>query len=716
VLLATQYYRPPFPDRVRWREDLREIRATGLGAIYTWATWAWIEREPGRYVFDDFDALVTEAEQAGLQVILTAVAELMPHWIHRVLPEAHMVDHRGRAVRSSTLAYSPVGVSPGCCTDHSRVREMQGRFLETLARRYANAPNLLVWDAWNEFRWPVQAEGHVCYCPDTLAAFRDWLRTRHGDLDALNAAWHRCYVDWEDVEPGREPGGPWPELLAFQEFLAWRTAEHLSFRVERLRAGDPDHAVIAHQTYLSSYRIMGEAPFEQALCRGDDWELARRVDGFGGTHFPAWRNWDAGTYGMRLESVRGAAAGKPHWVCELQGGAAAGGIEVNDPVTADRQQRWIWQAYARGAKAVSFWCWRDEVFGRESAGFGVVGDDGHRDARLAALRRTTAALQEHGDLLDAYAPDPASAGVVFEPRGHQLEWAQYGAALEQSPGSVAGWMLGFERAQIPYDVLSASALPDLARYRLLCLPWPQTVRPAAADALAAWVEQGGTLVVESELDAFDDFGFYRYPGERPLANRLGIRGAGKRPPRPATLAVELDGASLELSAATWLEPLRGGDAETLAGFPGEEAGAAVLRRRVGAGEVVAIGTHAGLAYGRARASGFEQLLQLLAARAGALPPLRCDVGDGDRVQWRTGDAGEARLLFVTNEGPAATVAFHGRLGARGAPIDLVGGAAVRLSGDGSHQTLEIALAAGGAHVVRLDGPSDIRPEGHTYDR
>ena len=46
------------------------------------------------------------------------------------------------------------------------------------------------------------------WCDTCAAAFRDWLRARHGDLATLNAAWGTAfwgqrYGDWAEIEPPR---------------------------------------------------------------------------------------------------------------------------------------------------------------------------------------------------------------------------------------------------------------------------------------------------------------------------------------------------------------------------------------------------------------------------------------------------------------------------------------------------------------------------------
>jgi beta-galactosidase len=705
-LLGTQYYRPPFPAGPRWRDDLQAIAAAGLDAIEVWATWAWTEAEPGRYDFSDFDTLFDLAEEAGLDMVVTASADISPYWIHREIPDSHMVDHTGRRVESSTLAYTHHGVCPGGCTDHPEVRARMGRWLETLAARYAQRPNLRAWDCWNEMRWSVQSDGHVCFCPHTIAAFRDWLRARYGDLDGLNAAWRRRYVSWEDVQPGKQPARAWTETIAFQQFLAWRTAEHASFRRTALLRGDPGRPVLNHSVLLSPLYMSGESPFEQPMSRGNDWEMATRVDAFGVTCFPDWFQPLEEEYGMRVECARSAAAAadKPLWIAELQGGAAGNGLQPYPGVTAERQQRWIWGAYGRGAKAVVFWCWRDEVFGRESGGFGVAGNDGFAAERLAALGHTTTVLREHRSLLSGYAPDRARTAVLFEPLSHQLEWAYSGAGGTQATTSVSGSLLCLERLQVPYDVLAGSHLADLEQYAAIFAPWPQVVRPEVGDALVAWVRAGGTLVVESELGAFDEYGFFDYPDERALPQALGLRPGGRRPlaATDAEVPFAFDGIHGRLRTSTWMDPLEGQDAEPLAQA---SAGTAMLRRRVGEGTLIAIGTHASSAYARERYDDYERLVGHVVAQAGGGPGLRCSVPNGERVQWRTGRSGAAQLLFVTNSGESVEAVFTGALDGDVAR-DLLTGREARVEHDRGTATVRVRLDAGGAHVLVLAGDGD----------
>lgn len=212
-----------------------------------------------------------------------------------------MVDHFGRVVRSSLRQECNVGLTPGGCFDHPGVRDKLGAFLEEIGRRYRGAEALFAWDCWNETRWAVQADAYVCYCHHTVAAYREWLRGRYGDLEGLGAAWHRRYDSWDDVVPGKSPGRPYTDLVEFEAFLTWRSARHAAFRAGRLRDADGSHLVLAHCGKPAVFSSGSE--FEQAVSRGNDFDLAEVLDGFGCSHFPAWEHYSVTELGSRIEEI-----------------------------------------------------------------------------------------------------------------------------------------------------------------------------------------------------------------------------------------------------------------------------------------------------------------------------------------------------------------------------------------------------------------------------
>ena len=718
MIFSTQYYRPPFPEQRFWADDMRAIKAAGLNTVYLWAVWGWIEAEPGVFRWEDYDRLFAHAKAAGVGVIVNVIAEIHPFWIHREIPDSHMVDHTGRTVPSQLRLECNVGLTPGGCFDNPAVRARMERFLTELAQRYGDADNLVAWDLWNETRWAVHAGGYVCFCPYTVAAYRSWLERTYGSLEGLNAAWRRRYCSWDDVLPSREADRPYADAIAFQTFLTWRSREHMAFRHAMVHAQDAAHTIVAHA--MSPAVFSNRYPDEQPLSRGNDWDYTELLDGFGSSHFPKWFSTTTPEYCARLEASRSAAAaaGKLHWVGELQGGSARSGIEVRPAVPGTTQQRWVWTAVARGAKAINFWCWRDEVFARECAGFGIAGNDGCREDRIEHMARTGALFERHAELIDAYEPDHGRVGVVFDPVNYYLDFAQYGQANEQAAGSIAAYLHALERLQLPYEVIEARRRARLAGCRVVLMPWPLRVAPELAADLLTWVQAGGTLLVESEVDAYDGLGFYRYPGERPFAEALGIRSLGRRtghvpssayvPGRPGPSGVSLDvpgvpwslgGATGALRPATWIEPYATDGVEVL----GEGAeGALVVRRALGDGQVIAVGTFAGLAVQNERSSPFERFVAQVVETGGGAPPLSCSDPDGERVQWRLGRALDQRVLIVTNAAEEQALTFAGDVslfaGAQDAQ-ELRAATTVPITVEGRRATLVVRVPGDGYAVV-----------------
>jgi beta-galactosidase len=682
INLGTQYYRPPFPNGKYWEEDMARIAGAGLNTVQLWVVWSWVEPSPGEFLFDDYDRLVELAGRNGLGVVLSTIAAVHPYWIHREVPGSEMIDNDGKKVVSSNRGEIHFGLTPGGCFDHPGVWAHMRRFLEQVVTRYRSADNLRGWDAWNELRWNVQADGLVCYCPYTTNAFRNWLKERYGDLDGLNEAWQRRYRAWEDVRPGKRPGRPYTEMMAFEHFITWRATEHGKARYDVIKGLDPDRLVTVHGAQPTV--MHGDHyPIGTALHRGNDWFYADHMDGIGCSSFPVWQGADDADLTARLSFLNAAARGKHIWLSELQGGRAARGFDVHQPVPPGPQQRWVWTGIAGGADSILFWCWRDEVFGRESGGFGLSGNDGFAETRLEAMRKTGSILSDHAQLLDGYRPDPAQVGIFFSPQSYYLHWAQEGrGSLAQR--AVQGYARALIKANIPYTIVEEEHLEALEGLRVLFLPRVLVVDEAVATALEDFVRDGGVLVAESECGAYGSNGLYRYPADRFLAQLTGVREVGRRTLPGSSVTVTLDGQSLSLPAAQWLTPLHAGRGAVLAS---NSDGPLAIELGVGQGKVLMCGAYLGDAYYAGSAledpeyapycRDFEAFVARVARRSGVEPAAEVLSATPDRagaVHVKMGRCGDQRVVFVFFHDRCASVRLRFPLGTfRTRARDLISG-------------------------------------------
>ena len=643
VNLGVQYYRPPFPDTKYWVDDFARIKDSGLNTVQLWVLWGWVESQPGRFVFDDYDRLVELAAKNDLGVILSTIAEIQPLWIHRKVPGSELVDHKGNRIVSVSRSECHFGLTPGGCTDHPGVWQRMSEFLTQVVTRYRSAPNLRGWDAWNELRWNVHADVPVCYCGHTLAAFRKWLDEKYGGLDGLNRAWLRRYGAWDEVMPGRYTSLPYTEMMAFEHFLSVRANRHGHDRYRVLKAIDPRRPVTVHGDTPTPLRGSGRE--DPPISRGNDWFYADALDGIGCSSFPKWGGLDDADFGMRVECVKSAARQKHVWLSEVQGGRAAQGFHVHQPVDALSQQRWIWNGLACGADTILFWCWRDEVFGSESAGFGIVGDDGLAEERLAAMKVTGALLRKHHGLLAAYRPGRAEVGVLFSPQTYFQNWAQEGHH-NQALKAFQGYARCLVRNSIPYTVVEEAHLDALEGMKILFLPRTLVVDDATAAVFEKFVRDGGTLVTESECGAFGSNGLYRYPADRFTARLAGIREVGRRALAADTIQVTAGGRALRLGAVQWLTPWQKGKGRVLA--DGRD-GALVTEVPLGKGKLVLCGTYLGESYLDKWTADFETFVAGLVRDAGWRPEIEVVSPRRTRnafVYTKSGEAAGRRVLFV----------------------------------------------------------------------
>ncbi len=694
ISIGVQYFRPPFPENRYWEEDFRRIRESGFNTVQLWVLWSWVEAKPGVYEFSDYDRLVKLAGENGLGVVLSVIPELQPHWIHRLVPDSHLVTCSGQKVQSGNRGECHFGLTPGGCFDHPDVWSRMAAFIARVVEQYKGAPHLRGWDIWNELRWNVQADELVCYCPHTMNEFRAWLKAKHGDLDGLNRAWARRYASWEDVWPGRAPGRPFTEIIAFQQFITWRCGEHARKRYEIFKRLDGTRPATVHGDSPSF--LKGGGRNGTALDRGNDWDYADGLDGVGCSSFPLWGLTDAPDFAARIEVLPAAARGKKVWLSEVQGGQASGGFQSLKPVPARNQQNWLWTGFANGADTVLFWCWRDEVFTTEAGGFGFSGNDGFFPERAEGMRRTAGVLAQHGAAITGFRPEAAEVGVLFSPNSYYLHWACEGTA-SKAQMAVQGYGRALLKQHVPFRLVEEQHLDGLDGLKLLFLPRIAVVDQPLAERLEAFVRGGGTLVCEPATGAFDSRGIFRYPGDRFPARLTGRIEVGRRALDGVSAMVELDGRAFNLPATQWLEPL--------GAHAGEKDGDRLVVTPVGKGRVVQVACYAADPYiasdlcgapeWKAYGGDFEQFVLALTQQAGVVPAV--EVQSTGYVYVKAGTVNGQRAVFVIQSTPEPVrLRFTG---AAPRPVtDLISGAKLK-AGEGGWLVVQIDSLLGVALLV-----------------
>ncbi|MBW0134689.1 beta-galactosidase [Pseudonocardia abyssalis] len=557
-------YNPEQWPREVWVRDVALMREAGV-TIATVGVFSWALLQPAADVWDlDWLGDVLDLlHDGGVAVDLATATASPPPWLTTAHPEVLPVDELGRTLwpggRQHWRPTSPV------------FRRHALELVERLARRFGDHPALVAWHVNNE----LGCHNAHDYSDDAAAAFRVWLRERHGSIAELNAAWgtafwSQSYGRWAEILPPRLAGTPAnpTQQLDFARFSSDALREHLRAERDLLRAITPDVPV------TTNFMVMTES------SRMDYASWAGEVDIVSNDHYvrPGRHEHDELSFSANLTG--GLAGGRPWWLME-HSTSAVNWQEVNRAKRPGELVRDVLTHVAHGADAVCFFQWRQSTAGAERFHSAMVPHAGPD----SAVFREVAAL---GATLDGLAP-VAGSHRKRAPVAVLFDWDSWWAtSQEYLPSSrleyrrhAVEWCTAFTDVGVRVDVLPAGA--DLTGHALVVAPMLHVMDTARARRLTDHVEGGGHLVAtyfSGIVDANAHVHLGGYPGA--LRDLLGIR-IEEFTPLLDGESVELaacDGAGTDWTGTVWTDRIDVVDAEVLAHYrTGANAGRAAVTRR-----------------------------------------------------------------------------------------------------------------------------------------
>lgn len=264
-------------DPTDWPRILDGIAALGFTCVDTYVPWSVHEEPDGDVVWTgsrDVTAFLRLADERGLH----AVVRVGPHGACELtdsgFPARIHRDDEMLARRCNGLPY----VLP-TATHHILVPSyFSSRFREAVDDWYAQvcaqlAPlqhpdgPIVICQVDNEHGYFFQAHAYAMdYHPETLHAYRQFLRERHGDdIGGLNRAYETSHASFDDVDPPRD-AGDLPELRRL-EWIEWREEAiriTLGWLRSRLEAHGMDRVPFYHNDYPRTDTPMDQAALERS--------------------------------------------------------------------------------------------------------------------------------------------------------------------------------------------------------------------------------------------------------------------------------------------------------------------------------------------------------------------------------------------------------------------------------------------------------------------
>ena len=495
-------YNPDQWPETTWQEDARLMQEAGVNLVSLGIfSWAKLEPQPGAFDFDWLDRLMDLLHAHGISVNLATPTASPPAWMVRLHPEMLPVTAEGLTLWHGSRRHY--------CPHNPDYRQYAKRIAAQLSERYKNHPALAMWHVDNEYGCHVGE----CYCDNSAAAFRTWLKERYGTLDQLNftwgtAFWSQIYGDWDEIQPSRHS----PAHANPTQKLDWARFSSDSWLVcfeeqkAILRGATPQLPITTNfMGFHKGVDYFKFATHEDVVSQ----------DSYPDTYDPDWM----AKAGIVCDLIRSVGARRP-WILMEQATSQVNWRQRNAIKRPGVIRLGSYQAIARGADGIMFFQWRQSKAGAEKHHSGMV-PHGGTDTRVW---REVKALGNELSKLDSVLKSQVKADVAI-----LMDWENWWALeLDSKPSSdlkLFPQLYSYYKPLFDRNITVDFAHPesDLSHYKLVIAPNLYLVNEGSAGNINQYVANGGNLVMSFFSGIVDENEHIRLGGyPAPFREMLGL--------------------------------------------------------------------------------------------------------------------------------------------------------------------------------------------------
>jgi beta-galactosidase len=498
------------PDQ--WQHDPQvleeDIRLMKLAKCNVMAVgifgWSALEPEEGVFTFEWLDRVLNAFAENGIYAWLATPSGARPAWMAEKYPEVLRVG----ANRVRNL----FGARHNHCYTSPVYRNKVAVMNQKLAERYSQHPAVVGWHISNEY----SDDCHCDYCQD---AFRGWLQSKYGTLDALNMAWwtsfwSHTYTSWSQIESPAPHGEKLVHgmNLDWKRFVTDQTVDFCRHEIAPLKAINPELPVTAN--LMDAYEGLNY------------WKFTDVLDVISWDAYPTWHHAKdqsslAAWFSLNHDMFRSLRGGQPFLLME-----STPSLTNWQPVSKLKRPGMhllsSLQAVAHGSDSIQYFQWRKSRGASEKLHGAVVDHVGHEHTRVF---RDVAELGGHLEKLTEIVGTsvPAETAIIFD---WENRWAVKDSQGPRNMGinyeqTVLSHYQAFWDQGVPVDVIDMTG--DFSKYKLVVAPMLYMVRPGVGERIEQFVAGGGTFVAtywSGIVDENDLCFLGGFPG--PLRQMLGI--------------------------------------------------------------------------------------------------------------------------------------------------------------------------------------------------
>ena len=571
LLYGGDYNPDQWPEEI-WQEDMDLMQEAGVNLVSLGIfSWTRLEPRPGEFDFSWLDRIMDMLHAHGVSVDLATPTACPPAWMVKRHPEILPVNHEGITLwHGSRRHYCPH--SPDY---HFYAR----RIARVLAEHYKDHPALAMWHVDNEYGCHISE----CYCPNSVKAFREWLKNRYGTLEKLNFAWgtafwSQVYTDWEEIEAPRiAPAQSNPtQVLDWSRFSSDSWLECFEEQKSILKEVTPNLPVTTN--FMSFHKGI------------DYFKFAKYEDVVANDSYPDTnlQDWDM-TAGMACDLIRSLGHNAP-WMMMEQAPAQVNWRQRNSTKRPGIMRLASMQAIARGANGILFFQWRQSKAGSEKHHSGMVPHSGTDSRTWREVKALGNELPNLTGLLDSQVETQVAI---------LMDWNNWWALeIESKPSCDLKMIENLSRFYQPLfekNITLNFVTPedDLSAYKLVIAPSLYLVNDKGVNNINNYVSNGGTLLMSFFSGIVDENEHIRLGGyPAPFRKMLGLLVEEYAPysETDQNSIKTIDGR--QFSNQFWADVIRLEGAESLADFQSDfYAGKpAVTRNKFGQGTAYYLGT------------------------------------------------------------------------------------------------------------------------------
>ncbi len=416
----------------------------------------------------------------------------------------------------------------------------------------------------------------VCFSEHCQPRYREWLREQYGDIAALNASWGTAHESFDEISGARTEDvrgtdnfGPFVDFRTFMTDVWIDSMRSITDSYEGAWPG----MRVGHTNTFGTMPTNGNDFWKLCTQTGFEWaqEYSEAIKGSAQKAvFELWRSFlqgrtgeDFPNYGwIGYNHAPEAVKYEPWWLALHDSGGVT--YFATNAVLPERGKSWALvhptQAYTQYSYDVQ------ETLTDLREGIGKALLEGRRADPDVAI------LWSHPSMLVAWC---------------ESEWTQPVPPENEVDDSYGSWFksafyfrLALQELQLMYNYVAPEQIlaGELENYQLLYLPMTCAISDELGEALAEWVEGGGTLFADMRFAVTDEHGT---PRDGELLERLfGVRRTEPGAVYELATLTGPGGQSFETSAHEIVEAV--GDAETDASYP--DGTPTAIFRQVGAGK------------------------------------------------------------------------------------------------------------------------------------